>query len=66
MSPGQKVDGDRIISAQYGNVGERKWYSKPRKKEESKRKNWVEKKNKENFRKEKLCASFTSEENNKL
>lgn len=24
MSPGQKVDGDRIISAQYGNVGERK------------------------------------------
>lgn len=36
MSSGQKAEGDRIISTQYGNTGEEKWHSKPRKREEFK------------------------------
>lgn len=66
MSSGQKGEGDGIISTQYGNTGEEKWQSKHRKREEFKRKKRAEGENKENFRREKLCASFTSEQSNKL
>ena len=62
MSSGQKVEGDRIISTQYGNTEE----EKPRKREEFKGEKRAGEENKENFRRKKLCASFTSEQSNKL